>query len=369
VDAKRALVELAGSLVETESVNPGLAMDGSGERAVAEVVAEWSRAAGLRVEIEEVLPGRPNVVVTASGTGGGRTLLLNGHLDTVGVSGMERPFDGDVREGRLYGRGAYDMKGGLAAALVAAALARREKLPGDVVVACVVDEELASSGTEQLLTGRTADAAIVCEPTDERVCVAHKGFVGFQVETAGRAAHGSRPDLGVDAIAAIGPVLTRLQQLADSLGRRPGHPLLGAGSIHASLIEGGQEYSSYPERCLLTGERRTVPGESRTDVEEELRGLVGQTDASVRVTFARHPFESDPAGELARQVARATGDDHFHGIAFWTDAALLGEAGIPTVLYGPSGAGAHATDEWVELASLERCARVYLETARALCTA
>lgn len=367
MNAKGALTELALSLVAAESVNPGLATDGSGEREVAEVVAEWSRAAGLQVEVDDVLPGRPNVVVTARGTGGGRTLLLNGHLDTVGVSGMEHPFAADVREGRLYGRGAYDMKGALAAALVAAAQSREEKLAGDVVVACVIDEELGSAGTEWLVASRTADAAIVCEPTDERICVAHKGFVGFEIETRGRAAHGSRPDLGVDAIAAMGPVLSRLRQLADSLERGPRHELLGAGSIHASLIEGGQEYSSYPERCLLTGERRTVPGESTADIEEELRGLVGQTDADVRVTLARRPFEIDPAGELPREVARCAGSDRFHGIAFWTDAALLAQSGIPTVLYGPLGAGAHATEEWVELASLERCARVYLETARALC--
>lgn len=369
MDTKGALTELALSLVETESVNPGLAADGSGEREAAEVVAEWSRAAGLQVELDDVLPGRPNVVVTAPGTGKGRTLLLNGHLDTVGVTGMEYPFAPDVREGRLYGRGAYDMKGALAAALVAAAQSREEKLAGDVVVACVIDEELGSAGTERLVASRTADAAIVCEPTDERICIAHKGFVGFEVETRGRAAHGSRPDLGVDAIAAMGPVLIQLQQLADSLEQRPGHQLLGAGSIHASVIEGGQEYSSYPERCLLTGERRTVPGESTADIEEELRGLVGETDANVRITFARHPFEIDPAAALPRQVARCAGGDRFHGIAFWTDAALVAEAGIPTVLYGPRGAGAHATEEWVELASLERCARVYLETARALCAA
>ncbi len=224
VDPNGALTELALSLVETESVNPGLAADGSGEGEAAEVVAEWSRAAGLQVELDYVLPGRPNVVVTAPGTGSGRTLLLNGHLDTVGVTGMEYPFAADVRDGRLYGRGAYDMKGALAAALVAAAQLRHEKLAGDVVVACVIDEELGSAGTERLVTSRTADAAIVCEPTDERVCIAHKGFVGFEVETRGRAAHGSRPDLGVDAIAAMGPVLIRLQQLADSLEQEAGSP-------------------------------------------------------------------------------------------------------------------------------------------------
>lgn len=363
------MVELAVSLVETESVNPGLAADGSGEHAVVEVVAEWSRTAGLDVEIDEVLPGRPNVLVTAPGSGGGRTLLLNGHLDTVGVAGMERPFDAGVRGGRLCGRGSYDMKGALAAALVAAAAARDERLAGDLVVACVIDEELASAGTERLVGSRSADAAIVCEPTDERVCTSHKGFAGFEIETRGQAAHGSRPDLGVDAIAAMGPVLTRLAELAASLAQQPGHELLGPGSIHASLIEGGQEYSSYPARCLLTGERRTLPGEATADLEQELRELVNGTDAAAQITLVRAPFELDRGHDLPQQVARLAGDGRLYGISFWTDAALLAAAGIPTIVYGPTGGGAHATEEWVELESLERCCRVYLETARTICTA
>jgi acetylornithine deacetylase/succinyl-diaminopimelate desuccinylase-like protein len=361
------LTSLAASLVETESINPGLGVGGSGERAAADVVAEWARAAGLEVDVDEAMPGRPNVVVAARGTGGGRTLLLNGHLDTVGVVGMEHPFAARVGDGRLHGRGAYDMKGALAAALVAARQARDEKLAGDVVVACVIDEELASAGTERLAATLTADAAIVCEPTDERLCIAHKGFAGFEVETRGRAAHGSRPDLGVDAIAAMGPVLTRLGTLAERLAHEPGHELLGPPSAHASLIEGGQEYSSYPERCLLTGERRTLPGETIADVEAELRALVEGTGASACITFGREPFQIDTAHELPQRVERASGGGGFHGIAFWTDAALLADAGIPTVLYGPTGAGAHAIEEWVELESLERCRRVYLETARAIC--
>ena len=369
MDSAHETAELARALVQTESVNPSLVPAGSGEGAVAQVVADWARAAGLEVELDEVLAGRPNVVVTARGTGGGRTLMLNGHLDTVGVAGMERPFEAEIRDGRLYGRGAYDMKGALAAALVAAAEARRERLPGDVVVACVIDEELASAGTERVAASRPAHAAIVCEPTEERVCVAHKGFTGFEIETPGRAAHGSRPDLGVDAIAAMGPVLTRLEELAGRMSREPGHPLLGPPSIHASLIEGGQEYSSYPARCLLTGERRTLPGESARDVELELERLVGATNASARLTFGRDAFEIDPDREFPRLVARAAGVDAARGIAFWTDAALLAEAGMPAVVYGPSGEGAHAIDEWVSLDSLARCTRVYLEVARAFCAA
>jgi acetylornithine deacetylase len=363
------LAALTASLVRAESINPALGAGGSGERPAADVVAGWARAARLQVEIDEALPGRPNVIVTAPGSGGGRTLLLNGHLDTVGVIGMERPFSGELRDGRIYGRGSYDMKGALAAALVAAARAVDERLAGDVVVACVIDEEVASAGTERLLETRRADTAIVCEPTDERICVAHKGFAGFEIETHGRAAHGSRPDLGIDAIAAMGSVLTRLSELAESLAAGPEHPRLGAGSVHASLIEGGQEYSSYPERCLLTGERRTLPGESVVDVERELQQLIEGTDATARVTFARDPLSTEATDELSQLLARCTGSDRFHGISFWTDAALLADAGIPTVVYGPRGAGAHATEEWVELDSLERCAKAYLDLARLFCAA
>jgi acetylornithine deacetylase len=366
VDVRGELLELASSLVRTESINPTLWAEGSGEAPAGRLVAEWGRAHGLDVALDDALPGRPNVIVTAGGRGGGPTLLLNGHLDTVGVAGMERPFAGDVEGGRVHGRGSYDMKGALAAALVAAARAREERVAADVVVACVIDEEYGSAGTERLVATRGADAAIVCEPTEERVCIAHRGFAGFEVEMPGRAAHGSRPDLGIDAIAAMGPVLARLWELEAHLGEERGHELLGPGSIHASLIAGGQEYSSYPSRCLLTGERRTIPGEGDADLERELAELVAGTPATARLTLGRGPFEIAADDPFATLVEEASGGRGFHGVPFWTDAALLAAGGIPTVLYGPAGSGAHAVEEWVELESLERCCDVYLAVAGAL---
>lgn len=361
------VVALASALIAAELINPTLVPNGSGERAAAELVATWARNAGLRVETDEAAPGRPNVLVTAPGRGGGARLLFNGHLDTVGVAGMERPFSPELRAGNLYGRGAYDMKGGLAAALVAAAAAHKERLAGEVVVACVIDEEHESTGTQRLVERLSADAAIVCEPTDEQVCTSHKGFVGFEIDMPGRAAHGSRPDLGVDAIAAMGPVLTRLGELAEALRNTTGDALLGPGSVHASLISGGQEYSSYPAHCLLTAERRTVPGESLELIQGELEALAAGTEASVRVTFSREPFRLDPNGRLPQALVRLAGAEAAAGVPFWTDAALLAGAGIPTVVYGPRGGGAHGVEEWVELASLERCSRVYLEAARTFC--
>jgi acetylornithine deacetylase/succinyl-diaminopimelate desuccinylase-like protein len=354
------IVELASRLVAIESVNPALVPGGNGEREAARFVADWCTTHGLEVDV--VGDERPSVIATRRGSGGGRSLLLNGHLDTVGVAGMDAPFDARVQDGRLYGRGSYDMKGALAALLVVAAEA--DGLRGDVVVTAVADEELASVGTEAVLERVRADAAIVAEPTELRVAVAHRGFIGFEIETAGVAAHGSRPDLGVDAIAKMGPVLVRLAELDERLAAGARHPLAGPGSIHASLIGGGQEMSSFPARCVLTGERRTIPGESTADVERELRALAG--DAEVRVLAAREPYEA-PDHEFVELVARTADAPELAGAPFWTDAALVAAAGIPTVIYGPAGEGAHAEVEWVDLASLERIRSVIAAVAAAWC--
>ena len=359
------LVELLQGLVEIDSINPDLIPGAAGEAEIARSIAEWCERAGLEVEVEEAAPGRPNVISTARGTGGGRTLLLNAHMDTVGIDTMDAPFDARVEDGRLYGRGSYDMKGSLAAIMVVAAEAKRRSLRGDVVVAAVADEEVASIGTEALVaSGRRFDGAVIAEPTELDVAIAHKGFVGFEIETRGRAAHGSRPELGEDAIARMGPVLVRLDELAGELLSRPTHPLLRSGSIHASLIEGGQEFSSYPERCLLTGERRTIPGESLEDVERELAALAD--GAEWRLGVSRQPFEVAEDEEIVRLVHGHAGTNVI-GVPFWTDAALVAAAGVPAVVFGPHGEGAHAAVEWVDLASVERCAEVLLAVATEFC--
>lgn len=363
------LVELARRLVAVESINPGLDAAGSGEGAVARVIAEWCERAGLEVSVEEAAPGRPNVVATArgGGRGGGRTLLLNGHVDTVGVAGMADPFSGRVDGDRLYGRGSHDMKGAVAACLVACERASRLDLRGDVVVTAVADEEVASVGTTAVAASQRGDAAIVAEPTDEKLGIAHRGFAGFHIRVAGRAAHGSRPDLGIDAIANTGPVLTRITELDSRLRAGQAHPLLGTGSMHASLISGGQEYSSYPAFCDLHGERRTIPGETDADVAREVAALVGEVDASWGLTVTRGPFEIDEGHEIVDLVARHAGVPERVGLPFWTDAALLHAAGIPTVLFGPCGEGLHTEIEWVSLVSLERCVETYVAVAAELC--
>jgi len=370
---------LTARLVEIESINPDVVRGGSGELAAARFVAEWCERAGLEVSVEDAAPGRPNVVAVARGSGGGRSLMLNAHTDTVGVAGMREPFSPRREDGRLYGRGAYDMKGSLAASMVATAATRGRGLRGDVILTAVADEEYASVGTEAIAKSLQADAAIVTEPTDMRLAVAHRGFVGVEIEVEGRAAHGSRPDLGIDAIAKMGAVLVGVEKLDKALRADPRHGYLGSGSIHASLIEGGQEFSSYPARCVLQAERRTIPGESVRDVEDEFRSLLDDAaandedfSAQLRVVVARDPFEisaDEPVVELVRRHAAVVLglEPELVGVPYWADSALLAGAGIPTVLFGPSGEGAHAEVEWVDLVDLERCVEIYLAVASELC--
>lgn len=360
-----SLTELAAELVRIDSVNPDLVPGGAGEGELARFVADWLEDAGLEVEVEEVAPGRPNVVGRARGTGGGSTLLLNAHMDTVGYDGMEAPLEPRVEDGRLYGRGAYDMKGSLAAIMLAGAEAAQAGLRGDVLVAAVVDEEVFSVGAEAVARGYRAGAAIVSEPTELRLVVAHKGFVWMEVETKGRAAHGSRPDLGEDAIVAMGRILTGLGALADALLANPSHALLGSGSLHASLIRGGVELSTYPESCVLGLERRTVPGETVELVEHQIREIAGH--AEIRTRFVREPFEVAEEEAVVQAVLRHADGPELAGVPFWADSAVFAAAGIPTVVFGPGGEGAHAQVEWVDLADLERCKDVYLAVARELC--
>jgi acetylornithine deacetylase len=356
-----SLNELAAALVAIDSVNPALVPGGAGEGQIASFAADWCAKHGLDVEI--LGNERPSVVATKRGSGGGRSLLLNGHLDTVGVAGMEAPFQPRLEDGRLYGRGAYDMKGALAAIMLAATEATG--LSGDVILTLVADEELASSGTEAVVERVHADAAIVVEPTELRVAVAHRGFVGFELETSGVAAHGSRPDLGVDAIAKMGPILVALAELDERLQAGSRHPLVGPASLHASLIDGGQELSSFPASCVLTAERRTIPGETVDQVERELRAIAG--DAELRIIATRDPLTAEPGHPFVELVAGVAEAGEYVGALFWTDAALIAAAGIPTVLFGPAGEGAHATVEWVDVASLERVREVVGRVAAEWC--
>ncbi|KQR07163.1 ArgE/DapE family deacylase [Deinococcus sp. Leaf326] len=372
------LTDLLAALVRLDSTNPALVPGGAGEQAIAHFIADWLAVHDIPAEFDEAAPGRFSVIATVRGTGGGSSLILNAHLDTVGTEGMSAPFEPVVRDGRMYGRGTYDMKSGLAACLMALLDAKAARLRGDVILTAVADEEHASLGMQSVLRRITADAAIVTEPTELCVSVAHKGFTWHEITTSGRAAHGSRPDLGVDAIAHMGRVLGQLEALGQELTTRTPHPLLGHGSVHASLISGGQELSSYPERCILQVERRTLPGETPEAATQEIEALLKNlaADPTFRVehhlTLARDPFgiaQDAPIVQTLQAAATAVlgASPAVIGQTFWMDSAFLAAAGIPTVVFGPRGAGAHATEEWVDLSSLQQCHQILTATLRAFC--
>lgn len=358
------VVSLLRDLVAIDSVNPSLVPGAAGEAQIAEAVAEHMRRIGLEVELQHAAPGRPNVVGVLEARTRGRTLMLCGHLDTVGVQGMSAPFEPAERDGRLYGRGAQDMKGGLAAMIDAArAAAHRGFRKGRLVVAAVVDEEFASVGADALVSKWTADGAVVTEPTDLQIGVAHKGFAWLEVDVRGRAAHGSRPREGRDAIMRMGRVLQRLERLDRELQARPPHRFMGTGSLHASTVAGGREWSSYPDQCRLQLERRTIAAETAATATEEIEQVLAalrredpEFEAETRLVFSRSPYEIDPGHDLVTALAATTNRSApIVGMSFWTDAAILADAGIPSVLFGPGGAGLHSVEEYVLLEEVGRC--------------
>jgi acetylornithine deacetylase len=374
-----SVTRLLRDLVAVDSVNPTLVPGAAGEAAIARRLVQEFEAMGLAVEVQEVAPGRPNVVATLAGRAPGPSLMLCGHIDTVGVTGMAAPFEPVVRDGRMYGRGTQDMKSGVAAMIDAVRLVAGGGLAaGEVVVACVVDEEHSSIGADALVTRWRADAGIVTEPTDLDVAVCHKGFAWSEIVTTGKAAHGSRPADGVDAIVHMGRVLVALGALDQRLQAGARHARLGTASLHASIISGGRELSSYPDRCALQVERRTIPGEPETVLVTEVEDILARlaaADPTFAATatsmFARPPYEIDAAHPLPGLLGAAAKDAGCRaetiGMSFWTDAAVLGGAGIPTVLFGPAGAGLHSTDEWVDLASVRQCRDALAATIRAWC--
>jgi len=368
-------LDLLAQLVAIDSVNPSLVPGAAGESEIATAIAGHMRAIGLDVHLQEAAPGRPNVVGVLETGAPGPSLMFCGHTDTVGIDGMVAPFTPVVRDGRLYGRGSQDMKGGVAAMIDAARVLRdRRPRQGRLVVAAVIDEEFASLGADELVRGWRADAAVVTEPTDLQIGIGHKGFAWFEIETLGRAAHGSRPEDGRDAILHMGRVLARLEQLDCDLQARAVHPVMGAASLHASVIGGGREWSIYPDRCRLQVERRTTGGESADGAAAEMEQLLaalraadGEFEATSRLVFARPAYETPPGHALPLMLQRRAWsrgvEAKMTGMSFWTDAAVLGNAGMPSVLFGPGGAGLHSTDEYVHLADVIACRDVLADLA------
>lgn len=373
-------IALLRELVKTDSRNPALAPGAPGEGPIAKLLYDVLEAWGFEVQLVDAAPGRPNVVARLRGKGGGRSLMFNGHVDVVATENMTHaPFDAVQRDDRLYGRGTSDMKGGVAA-MCAAAARVKGTLAGDLIVACVADEEWRSVGTSALVaSGVRADAAIVTEPTGLAIMPAHKGFAWIEVAFTGRAAHGSRWDLGVDAIRHAGLVLAELDRLDREILPLRSHPLLGRPSLHASEIEGGLGLSTYPDRCVMRLERRTIPGETVADVARELedvcRGLrakIASFDAKIEVMFAQPPSDVSPSAPVCEALGRALRSKNvtprIAGMSAWTDAALLNEAGIPAICFGPGDMGlAHAAEEYIDVREVEQAADILASFARDWC--
>lgn len=373
------LLDLVRELVSIDSVNPALTPEGAGEARIAERVRGWCRDRGLETHWLEKTPGRPSVVAVAPGQGGGRALMLNAHLDTVGTAGMTAPFEPRLEGGRIYGRGAMDMKASLAACMRVAAQAAAAPHRGDVLLAAVSDEEHASLGTREVLQRFGADGAVVTEPTDLDLHVAHRGFFILDIDLHGLASHTSQPERGVNAVTRLGRVLREIEALDARLRDRPPHPLLGFGSAQAVLASGGRELFTTPDHARVSFERRTLPGERGEDVRAEVDEMLeraGEGDehfrASVTPQVHREPFEVEGDAPLVGAV-----EDALHaqrgrpprraGAPYWTDAALFAAAGVPTVLAGPIGGGIHGRDEWVDVDSVDLLARALNDAARTFC--
>jgi len=368
-------LDVLQQLIRIPSVNPTLAPEEAhGEAAIAAFARDWLAAQGLESWLEEAAPGRPNAVA-ATGAGAGPTLVLCAHLDTVATAGMTiPPFEPRLDGNRVYGRGSYDMKGSAAAIMAAAAALAGSSLPGRLLVALVADEEYASIGAQDFVRRHTADACIVTEPSEGRLILGHKGFVWAEIRTTGHAAHGSRWDLGVSAIGKMGRIIAALEQFDRDQLRRRVHPLVGPASQHCALIQGGAGLSTYSPDCHLQIERRTLPGETPEQVLQEVREVVAGAgeEAEVNLLLDRPPLVCDRDAPISRAVRDAITavsgrSPEETGVAYWMDAALFAQAGIPTVNYGPTGAGAHEAVEWVDLDSVVACAQVLVAAARRFC--
>jgi len=380
---------LLADLIAIDSTNPSLVPGGAGEQKIAEFIADYLKDAGFESYLDQVQPGRPNVIGVMpasehSGVGrpGQHGLIINGHTDTVSTAGMEyEPLvarrDGDA----VHGRGSVDMKGGLVMALLAMLAVKRAgiRLRRSVLFTGVVDEEYASIGSEDVARRYKAGAAIITEPTGHGLTIAHKGFAWVSVESIGKAAHGSRYSEGIDAIAKMGKVLVKVEDMGKAYLAEPEHPLCGYKSVHASLVEGGTELSTYPAYCKVQFERRTLPGEDPGEIAAELEGIceaLGREDpqfrARVTLDLTRNAYEVSKDEPIVAAIAAAykevMGQDvEYGGGSGWMDSALLGAAGIPTAIFGPGGRGGHSGKEWVSMQSILVGAEILARTIASLC--
>ena len=358
------ITRILRELVQINSVNLTLA-GGPGEKEIAEFIAQYLIQLGLDPEIQLVAPDRTNVVALIPGINHNDSLLLNGHLDTVGVEGIDAPFslrkDGD----KLYGRGAYDMKGSVAIMLLLAKYFTQQPPPMDILLTFAADEEDKSLGMDYMVKKWLPNIrplpsyGIFMEPTELEIGVSHKGFTWYEIEISGKAAHGSRPSEGIDAILPLRSALEELYNIQSELLKSVADPYLGHATLHAAIIEGGTALSVLAARSRLQWERRTLPAESQNNLNQELervieavRNLPGNHEVKGRPIFARQPYEISKDAKIITHLQAAAPQSKLVGVSFWADSAICGRAGVPCVLFGPVGHGAHAVDEWVSLKSL-----------------
>ncbi|MDP9221524.1 MAG: M20/M25/M40 family metallo-hydrolase [Actinomycetota bacterium] len=377
-----AAVDLTEQLVRLDTVNPGLVAGAPGERAAVELLAARLEIAGFRCDViaPQTHPDRPSLVARHIGEGSGsgarerrKSLLLNGHLDTVGVGAMPDPFAarivGGRSTGRLEGRGSCDMKAGVAGMVVAAEAVAAAGVPGDIVLALVADEEHASLGSDAVIDwlrgrGELPTACVVGEPTWLDLALAHRGFAVVEVELRGKAAHSSQPGEGVNAVAHLGRLLAAVERYDHELAARPAHPHAGRGSMLVTMASGGTAPFSIPNSARAVVERRTVPGERAAEALAEVERLVAalwardaSVDATCRLSLAREAWQVDGSAEStelsgllsAGLTAAGCAVPQCFGAPYWMESALWQAAGVPTLVCGPAGGGLHADDEWVDL--------------------
>lgn len=374
-------IQTLQKLVQINSVNPGLDPDGPGEEEAGKYIHQTLEDLGIPVETDILAPGRVNVKAQIKGSGGGKSLMLNAHTDTVGVKGMKEPFSGRMDGNRLYGRGSYDMKGSIAAILGAAKALKENdiKLKGNLILSFVADEEHESIGAKALVKNVATDAAIVTEPTNLNLCPAHRGFGIFTITTTGKTAHGGRHKEGIDANLMMGKLLAKLSDLSDQLPQNKVHKRCGEASLHVPLVSGGRSLFIYSNECTIKVERRTLPGETLEEVTAELQELINELkeeipnfQASLECDIWRNPYESNDSSGLFSMckqtieivVGREPG---IIGHTWWEDSAIFGEAGIDTIILGPAGAGIHKEVEWVDLKSVESLANILFKIAKRFC--
>jgi acetylornithine deacetylase len=381
------LVDLLTRLIATNSVNPTLVSGAPGERAITDYVSRWLSERGVtvtEVPCADSPADRPSLLCRVAGTGGGRSLMLYAHTDTVGVEGMASPFTAALRDTALHGRGACDMKGSLAAIMRVAATAAERPCAGDLWLMIVADEESDSRGAEAVLghlaqEGVRPDGCLVTEPSDLRVMLGHRGFATGTLVTRGRAAHTAHRDQGVDAVAMMARLIVALEELDTRLHAGPGHPRLGHGAVVVTLVRGGSELFTYPADCEAQFVWRTLPGQTRAALTGELEHIFSTAkerdprfNAAVAWRLWREPMLLDENAPLTQAVTEAARQELGRDVAvcgapWWTDGALIQAAGIPTVIFGPRGGGMHAADEWVDIEGLERFEHILVNVTRSFC--